>query len=121
MIQVFNYFDFYKLTYKNKIKIDQGKINKFLGIIFGIETGFLGTIISNFAKLNMTRTVEEVNQKHLIPWTELKRIHNINNTPLSPYLDKELLYHKHLFIDGSKIESTGFKYAYPEVIIIYII
>lgn len=41
--------------------------------------------------------------------------HGIHNTPLTPYIDKELLQHNHLFIDGSKLESTGFRYKYPTV------
>ena len=39
----------------------------------------------------------------------------ISTTPLSPYLDKELLYNNSLSIDGSKIESTGFKYEVPAI------
>lgn len=39
----------------------------------------------------------------------------INNTPLTPYLDQELLYNNSLSIDGSKIEGTGFRYDNPAV------
>jgi nucleoside-diphosphate-sugar epimerase len=35
----------------SQIIIDQGSINKFLESIFGIETGFQGTMISTFAKV----------------------------------------------------------------------
>jgi hypothetical protein len=41
--------------------------------------------------------------------------HGITNTPLTPYIDKELLQHNHLYADGSKIEATGFQYEYPTV------
>jgi hypothetical protein len=34
--------------------------------------------------------------------------HGITNTPLTPYLDQELLYNNSLSVDGSKIESTGY-------------
>lgn len=37
----------------------------------------------------------------------------IENTPLTPYLDKELLYNNGLAVDGSKVEATGFSYAHP--------
>ena len=47
------------------------------------------------------------------PWSEACTRDGINNTPLSPYLDQELLYNKHLRVDGSKIETTGFSYQQP--------
>jgi len=39
----------------------------------------------------------------------------IASTPLTPYLDPELLYNNSFSVDGSAIESTGFKYNYPNV------
>jgi len=63
----------------------------------------------------MKEVTEEVNDKHLKPWSELCRKDSINNTPLTPYLDQELLYNNHLSVDGSKIESTGFKYDVPNM------
>jgi len=92
-----------------------GKINKHLETIFGIKTGFLGGVVSNMAKINMKGTTEEINDKHLKPWSELCKSQGINNTPLTPYLDQELLYNNSLSVDGSKIEGTGFTYDHPEV------
>jgi hypothetical protein len=58
--------------------------------------------------------IEASNEKHLAPWAELVRENGIIVTPLSPYLDEELLYNNALSIDGSKIErETGFKYEVP--------
>ena len=35
------------------------------------------------------------------------------NTPLTPYIDKELLYNNNLFVDGSKIvKESGGKFTY---------
>jgi len=39
----------------------------------------------------------------------------ISTTPLTPYLDKELLYNNSLCVNGNKIESTGFKYDHPRI------
>jgi len=103
----------YNLADKNDTT--QGAINKHLEKIFGIKTGFLGDIISNVAKLNMKAATEEVNEKHLRPWSELCKQEKILNTPLTPYLDMELLYNNHLSVDGSKIEKTGFKYDQPQM------
>jgi nucleoside-diphosphate-sugar epimerase len=94
---------------------DQGKVNDILANLFGIKTGFQGKLISNMARMDLTRVVNEVNEKHLKPWSDLCKVQSIYNTPLSPFIDKELLYQNHLFIDGSKIESTGFKYEVPEL------
>lgn len=40
---------------------------------------------------------------------------NISFTPLSPYIDQELLYNNSLNVDGSAIEQTGFKYQHPKI------
>jgi len=93
----------------------QGSINKHLEGIFHIKTGFLGGVVSNMAKLNMKSVTEEINDKHLRPWSELCKKEEIVNTPLTPYLDQELLYNNSLSVDGSKIEGTGFTYDYPAV------
>ncbi|RHZ50555.1 hypothetical protein Glove_495g26 [Diversispora epigaea] len=99
----------------DKGNTDQERINKRIGSVFDIPTGFFGTITSNFAQLNLDNAVEDINEKHMRPWTVLLRKNRIKNTPLSPYLDKELLYNNALCVDGSKIEETGFEYEVPQV------
>jgi len=91
----------------------QGSINKHLESIFHIKTGFLGGMVSNMARVSMKMMTEEINDKHLRPWSELCKKAGINNTPLTPYLDQELLYNNSLSVDGSKIEETGFTYDHP--------
>lgn len=93
----------------------QKKVNKMLEQIFGIKTGFLGAAISSIAKLKLKDVTEEINDKHLKPWADLCRDAEILNTPLTPYIDQELLYNNSLSIDGAAIESTGFSYSVPEV------
>lgn len=63
----------------------------------------------------MTNAVEEVNDKHLGPWAEICAQDNIVNTPLSPYIDKELLYNKHLYLTGEKLKSTEFHLEKPKL------
>jgi len=99
----------------DKGDLDQGKFNKVVEKVFNIETGFLGSMMSNLAKVNFKGVTEEVNDKHLKPWSELCKGANIVNTPLTPYLDQELLYNNSLSVDGSAIEELGFKYDVPEV------
>lgn len=63
----------------------------------------------------MAGATEESNEKHLTPWSEACTRDGITNTPLSPYLDQELLYNRHLHIDGTKIENVGFVYEVPRL------
>lgn len=49
----------------------QGSIADLIGKLFGIKTGFQGTIVSNLAKLNFSSVTEVVNDKHLEPWTAM--------------------------------------------------
>eukprot|EP01107_Rhizomastix_libera_P002147 TRINITY_DN1384_c0_g1_i2.p1 TRINITY_DN1384_c0_g1~~TRINITY_DN1384_c0_g1_i2.p1 ORF type:complete len:381 (+),score=102.93 TRINITY_DN1384_c0_g1_i2:50-1144(+) len=99
----------------DKNDTDQEKLNKVLEDIFHISTGFVGSIMSNLAKVNFKGVTEEVNDKHMKPWSELCREAGIANTPLTPYLDPELLYNNSLSVDGSAIEKTGFVYKHPNL------
>jgi nucleoside-diphosphate-sugar epimerase len=93
----------------------QGSVNAFLENIFGIETGYFGSILSNLASLKMTDAAQAANDNHVNPWSEMCLKANINFTPLTPYLDKELLYSNGVNVDGSKIEKLGFKYQKPKL------
>lgn len=95
---------------------DQARINKLLEAMFGIDTKFAGKILSTAAeKLGMDHITSMVNDKHVAPWSHMCKEKGIEITPLSPYLDKELLGNKSLCVDGSAIEDTGFKYEVPEI------
>lgn len=64
----------------------------------------------------MTTVVEEVNDKHMSPWAEACNKDGVENSPLSPYIDKELLYNKHLYLQPGKLSSTtDFTYLYPKL------
>ncbi len=63
----------------------------------------------------MKTVAETANEKHLKPWSDLCKAKGITNTPLTPYLDEELLYNNALSIDGSKITTTGFEYKHPKM------
>jgi len=64
---------------------------------------------------NFEDVTAEVNDKHLKPWSDLTKGAGIVNTPLTPYLDQELLYNNSLSVEGSAIEGTGFVYDYPKI------
>jgi len=95
---------------------DQGSVNQLLEKLFGIKTGFMGNIKSKlYTGVAMKTVAETANEKHLKPWSDLTKSKGITNTPLTPYLDEELLYNTSLSIDGSKITKTGFQYKYPKM------
>jgi hypothetical protein len=58
----------------DKTDTDQGKISDFLGILFRIETGFVGSAMSTMASVSLKSTVEAVNEKHCQPWSEMCRV-----------------------------------------------
>lgn len=64
----------------------------------------------------MSNIVEEVNDKHMGPWADACNKDGVENSPLSPYIDQELLYNKHLYLQPDKLSSTtGFTYFYPKL------
>lgn len=87
---------------------------QFIHEIFNIETGFHGTLISAFARLNLDHVVDEVNDETLDPWADLQQAAGISqSTPLSPFMEKELLRDADLSLDGSSFEKeTGFRLVY---------
>lgn len=86
-------------------------MSKLIHDTFNIETGFFGTLISAFARLNLEHVVDEVNDETLDPWADLQTKAGISqSTPLSPFMEKEILKDTDLSLDGSLFEKeTGFK------------
>jgi len=96
--------------------LTQGKLAEWLGSLFKIDTGFFGSIMSNLAKVNLSGVADDANEKHVPVFTKLCASHSIQNTPISPYIDKELLYNNHLSVDGTRIaKDTAFRYSHPTI------
>lgn len=94
--------------------LSQGRLNEHLAALFGIRTGFLGTIVSNLAKLHLSGVAETANEKHVPGWFDLCAEHKIDNTPISPFVDKELMRRNSLHVDGRRAaaEIPGFSYEH---------
>lgn len=76
----------------------------------------MGTMKSKLATtMAMKLVAETANEKHLKPWSDLCKTKGITNTPLTPYLDEELLYNNSYTVDGTKITKTGFAYTHPKM------
>jgi len=94
----------------------QDTITEMVAQLFGIKFEYLGWMKSKAAeKVNMKAVCTEVNEKHLQPWADMLKAAKVELSPLSPYIDQELLYNKNLFVDGSKITDSGFKYKHPKL------
>jgi hypothetical protein len=50
---------------------DQSKIATVIEKVIGVSTSFVGTLVSQFARLIMSEVLEDVNDKHSQGWSEL--------------------------------------------------
>jgi len=95
--------------------LTQGALSDMLGKMFGIDTGFVGTVLSNLAKVNLAGVASDANDKHVPAWAKACEEAKINNTPLSPYIDQELLYKRPLYVDGTLIsKELAMPYKHPK-------
>jgi len=93
---------------------DQGKINKILEGIYGIKTDFVSGIKMTAASAFGTKfLVGFANDQHLKPFSDACKKYGILDTPLTPYLDEELILPNPLSVDGTAITALGFKYDFP--------
>ncbi|KAI9700463.1 MAG: hypothetical protein M1820_006762 [Bogoriella megaspora] len=85
--------------------------------VFKIPTTFTNALINTFARLNLDHVVDDVNDETLDPWSDmLKRSGCVGNTPLSPFMEKELLQDKEFNLNGSRFENTvGFRYKHERI------
>lgn len=93
--------------------VTQGDLNDVMGELFGVETSFHGNAVSTMAKINLSAAADMANDMHVPEWTRMCQAAGIMNTPLTPYIDKELLYCNHLKLDGTKITKDS-KFTYKE-------
>ena len=94
----------------------QGTAAEVISKVFGIKTGFQGSVISQLAKLNLDHVVDDLNEEILQPWADLLAAKEITRPgPLTPFLEKELLKDTDLSMDGRLFEKVvGFEYKKPQ-------
>lgn len=73
----------------------------------GLKCSFLGSLVSQFAKMNLDDVVEDMNEVSLQTWAELLEKKGIQRPgPISPFLERDVLKDQDMSIDGSLFEST---------------
>jgi len=98
----------------DKNDTDQGKVNAWLEEIFSIKTKFINPVEMTAGKAMGTKFLVSIaNDLHLKPFSDACKKYGIVETPLTPYLDEELVKENSTSLDGSAIEKLGFVYDYP--------
>lgn len=85
----------------------QGHLAEALDIVFGLKCSFLGSVASQFAKLNLDQVVDDMNEVSLQGWAELLEAKGIQRPgPISPFLERDVLKDQDMSIDGTLFENT---------------
>ncbi|KAL2849175.1 hypothetical protein BJY01DRAFT_211172 [Aspergillus pseudoustus] len=89
----------------------QADIAEALTEVFGLKCSFLGSLASQFAKLNLDDVVDDMNEVSLQVWSDLIQEKGIERPgPISPFLEKDVLRDQDMSIDGTLFEkTTGWK------------
>ena len=78
-----------------------------LTTVFGLKCSFLGSVVSQFAKLNLDEVVDDMNEVSLQVWAELLEQKGIVRPgPISPFLERDVLKDQDMSIDGTLFETT---------------
>jgi nucleoside-diphosphate-sugar epimerase len=100
----------------DKNETDQKKLNALLEKLFGIKTGHLNLLKSEGMKLlSMESILSDINGENIKVWLDLVNGAKLEFSPLSPYLDAEVLQTNSYVVNGNAIEATGYSYSYPTV------
>ena len=57
----------------------QASMNELLQQLFGIKCSFAGSVTSQFAKLNLGSVCQDVNEKHMAPWSAMLKQEQLNS------------------------------------------
>lgn len=97
---------------------NQATIAESLSRCFNMKVEFfsLPSLVARSVHFDSLQALEETNHTNLMGWNDLLQNSNIAHTPLSPYLDQDVLREGHFQLDGSLFEkTTGFRYERPHV------
>ena len=81
----------------------QGSFNTILSSLFNVHPTFVGSFFSRCASLHLSNLAHDANDKHVPQFTQLCQLSHIHFTPITPYLDEDVLTGQSLCIDGTRI------------------
>ena len=85
----------------------QEHIAKSLSTIFDLKADFLGSVVSQIAKLNLDNVIDDMNEEVLQGWAELLENSHIERPgPIDPYIERDLIRDQDMSLDGSLFETT---------------
>ena len=85
----------------------QEHVAEALSTVFGLKCTFLGSLASQFAKMNLDDVVDDMNEECLQVWAELIEQKKIERPgPISPFLERDVLKDLDMSIDGTLFETT---------------
>ncbi|KAK6349916.1 hypothetical protein TWF696_006175 [Orbilia brochopaga] len=95
----------------------QGTLAEIVEGVFNIRVNFIGTVLSQLAKLNLEEAVDDANEVSLQRWADLLEEAGITcHGPISPYIEIEQMKDSDLSLDGTRFKTvTGFEYDVPEI------
>ncbi|KAJ5893306.1 hypothetical protein N7495_004997 [Penicillium taxi] len=85
----------------------QGDLADALAEVFNLKVTFIGSLVSQLAKMNLDDIVDDMNEVSLQEWADLIEKSNIQRPgPIGPFLEIDVLKNKDMSIDGSLFEKT---------------
>lgn len=86
-----------------------------LAEVFNLKVSFIGSLVSQLAKMNLDDVVDDMNEVSLQTWADLVEKAKIERPgPIGPFLERDVLKDQDMSIDGSLFETTtGWKPSYP--------
>ncbi|KAJ5179166.1 hypothetical protein N7492_002376 [Penicillium capsulatum] len=85
-----------------------------LAEVFDLKVSFIGSLVSQLAKMSLDDVVDDMNEVSLQTWADLIEKAKIERPgPIGPFLERDVLRDQDMSIDGSLFETTtGWKPQY---------
>lgn len=83
--------------------------------IFEVKHEYLGSLTTMLAAISLRDLAEDVNDKHMSPWSEMCAKYGVSNTPLSPFIYSTQLETLNIRATNDKLLATQFTFEHPGV------
>ena len=83
--------------------------------IFDVKHEYLGSLGTMLASISLRDLAEEVNEKHMRPWSEMCSKYGVSNTPLSPFIYSTQLQTLNIRAANEKLVRSHFTFNHPSL------